>query len=775
MRFTTQLTIGYSLAILLTCSLNLTAIAQESPRAAVFQRLDKNQDGKISREEAKGTTAEQRFNALDRNKDGFLTPDESPRGRAAPESTDTADKGGFVTKMDIRYAEVPPGVNAHLLSLDVYAPKDARNLPVMIYIHGGGWRTGDKKAAGTKPAYFTERGFVFVSLNYRLVPSVDILTQLQDSANAIGWVKKNIAQHGGDPSRLHLIGHSAGAHHVAILATNQRFLQEAGVALADLKSVVELDTQALDVPELMRGSDNALYLQAFGKDPAVWPQVSPRDNVAKDKGIPPFFLVVANERGPKLAQAAAFQKALHAAGVRCEFVEAPQHDHGSLNRAIGEKDDKVTKVMEKFHDSILDNKASAAGVDSLRIQNANDPSPVRAPALPDGATMHEWVKSYAALGEHRAASEVDAKTVDWLGAELRRAGLKVTFQAFTVPQFQLSEVRLTVVGKAVAAFPRWPVRATSGTVSGPLATEKTSSLQGCIVLLDTDRETRRATDTRLKKLVNGGAVGVIQIVTNTDGDFAAENVSKPAEEPPPIPVVVVGSRDRESLRIGAARGDSTTISIAGEWQPQAQARNVIATLDRGPIRIVVSTPCSGWFRCGGERGSGLAVFLALAHWAAAQDSQTSFTFVANSAHELGYAGMVAYLDGPAPPAKDVLAWLHLGANAALLPEARPAARDGKARLFTSRPDWEPPLAEVMGDVAELLRNSDRSRGTTLQQPNGELRLVLPKGYTGLNLAGGGNRWMHAPGDGPETTGPAVLEPVARALAAALERITNQQP
>jgi acetyl esterase/lipase len=263
--------------------------------------------------------------------------------------------------MDIRYAEVPPGVDANHLSLDVYAPKDAKNLPVMIYIHGGGWRTGDKKAVGSKPAYFTERGYVFVSLNYRLVPAVDILTQLRDSANGIGWVKKNIAQHGGDRTRLHLIGHSAGAHHVAILGTNERFLQEAGVALGDLKSVVELDTQALDVPELMRGSDNALYLQAFGKDPEIWKQVSPRDNVAKDKGIPPFFLVVANERGPKLAQAAAFQKTLQAAGVRCEFVEAPQHDHGSLNRAIGDKSDKVTQAMEAFHSNVGFQPASAAG------------------------------------------------------------------------------------------------------------------------------------------------------------------------------------------------------------------------------------------------------------------------------------------------------------------------------------------------------------------------------------------------------------------------------
>jgi hypothetical protein len=116
----------------------------------------------------------------------------------------------------------------------------------------------------------------------------------------------------------------------------------------------------------------------------------------------------------------------------------------------------------------------------------------------------------------------------------------------------------------------------------------------------------------------------------------------------------------------------------------------------------------------------------------------------------------------------VLVWLHLGANVALLPEARPATRDGNPRLFTSRPDWEPLLAEAMRDVPTV-------RVTSEAEPTGELRFVLPKGYTGLNLAGGGNRWMHAPGDGPETTGPAVLEPVAKALAAALKTIGGHQP
>ena len=283
------------------------------------------------------------------------------------------------------------------------------------------------------------------------------------------------------------------------------------------------------------------------------------------------------------------------------------------------------------------------------------------------------------------------------------------------------------------------------------------------MLLDEGRESRRGSDARLKKLAEGGALGVIQIAANAEGDFALENVAKPGEEPPPIPVIVAAARDRETLRAAAERGDATTLVITGEWQPEAKARNVIATLDRGPRRIVISTPYSGWFRCGGERGSGLAVFLALAQWAAKTDAQTSFTFVANSAHELGYAGMLAFLESAAPPPGEVVAWLHLGANVALLPEARPAGGERRSRLFVSEPRWQSSLAEIVKNLPSVVV-------ATKPTPTGELRYVLPKGYPAMNLAGGGNRWMHAPGDGPETTGPTVLEPVARALCTALAAI-----
>ncbi|MFZ5833254.1 MAG: hypothetical protein ACOY3P_24460, partial [Planctomycetota bacterium] len=224
----------------------------------------------------------------------------------------------------------------------------------------------------------------------------------------------------------------------------------------------------------------------------------------------------------------------------------------------------------------------------------------------------------------------------------------------------------------------------------------------------------------------------------------------------------------DKLSTAAQRGDQVELRIDGEFQPQAKARNVVASLNRGPRRIVVSTPYSGWFRCGGERGSGLAMFVALARWAAKRDTELSYTFVANSAHELGYAGMSAFLEKHAPEPGAVVCWLHLGANVALLPEARPPDAARATRLFTTNPAWEPLLTPLFRDVPWV-------RVSVGREPSGELALVVPKGYPALNLAGGGNRWMHSPQDGPESTGPSVLEPLASALVQMLATMEAQTP
>src|SRR5437764_5584744 len=110
-------------------------------------------------------------------------------------------------KRDIPYAE-PADPRQ---KVDIYAPEGAKNLPVVFWIHGGGWQTGDKTDVQVKPQAFTDRGFVFVSTNYRLLPAVDMGTIVRDVAGAVGWAHAHVAERGGDPKRLFIMGHSAGA------------------------------------------------------------------------------------------------------------------------------------------------------------------------------------------------------------------------------------------------------------------------------------------------------------------------------------------------------------------------------------------------------------------------------------------------------------------------------------------------------------------------------------------------------------------------------------
>ena len=94
--------------------------------------------------------------------------------------------------------------------LDVYSPPGAKDRPVVFWIHGGGWQVGDKSDVQQKPRAFVEKGFVFVSTNYRLLPGVDMATIVRDIARSIHWVHDHIAEYGGDPKRLLVMGHSAG-------------------------------------------------------------------------------------------------------------------------------------------------------------------------------------------------------------------------------------------------------------------------------------------------------------------------------------------------------------------------------------------------------------------------------------------------------------------------------------------------------------------------------------------------------------------------------------
>ena len=252
--------------------------------------------------------------------------------------------------------------NSAQTSLDIYTndPVEASS-PVMVWVHGGGYRAGDKahsKELDPKPEFFTGKmGFIFVSTNYRLMPAGRYPHGVQDLANALAWVADNIADFGGDPAQIYLMGHSAGANMAAQVATNERFLKQAGKDLSLLKGVILVDGNAYDLKE---ADINPRVLAYYGNE---WQQAQAVTHIARGKQMPPFlFLHVAG--GSNLGanteqQAMSMARALQAVNSRAELVALDHVEHFGANERIGEPDDITTRAVEEFLLSLPGKKRSS--------------------------------------------------------------------------------------------------------------------------------------------------------------------------------------------------------------------------------------------------------------------------------------------------------------------------------------------------------------------------------------------------------------------------------
>jgi acetyl esterase/lipase len=257
-----------------------------------------------------------------------------------------------------------------LLALDIHSPKGAKGLPVVIYVHGGYWKAGDKSQTGHLPEFFCRRGFVLVTLNYRLAPAVKHPVLIQDVARAVAWVHDHIAKHGGDAAQLFLTGHSAGAQLVALLGTDAKRLGEQDKPLSILRGAIPLDSAAMDIRSVAANDrrEDSPYRAAFGDDPAAWADASPIVHGERGKSLPPFHIVVAY--GPAIANKKAgvdaFAAALRKNGTRAKVVDASSfREHQSLMTEFGAADDPVSAAVLEFIESVRSGKA-IAGLGSER-------------------------------------------------------------------------------------------------------------------------------------------------------------------------------------------------------------------------------------------------------------------------------------------------------------------------------------------------------------------------------------------------------------------------
>lgn len=248
-------------------------------------------------------------------------------------------------RLEIAYGEGP------LRKLDLYPQEGLKRAPVLVFLHGGGWSTGDKGRVSLLPAYARRHGFLLVSANYRLTPQVDAGGCAQDVASALAWVRANAARYGGDPRRIVVAGHSAGAHLAALVAADPAYLGKHGMKPSDLAGVIALDGTGYDAVgpmEVNRRRPGAVakwYAAAFGERAE---ELSPIRRLRAGVAYPPFLLFYVVTRATAKNQAQELAWAVLRTGGKAVAFAAPGDRHGTLNADFGKEGDPEGERAARF-------------------------------------------------------------------------------------------------------------------------------------------------------------------------------------------------------------------------------------------------------------------------------------------------------------------------------------------------------------------------------------------------------------------------------------------
>jgi acetyl esterase/lipase len=225
--------------------------------------------------------------------------------------------------------------------LDLYLPKGQKDFPVLFFVHGGSWKSGDRKLYAPLGNILARNGIGTVIISYRLSPQVQHPGHIQDVSRAFAWTCANIAKHGGRTDQVFVCGHSAGGHLVALLATDEKYLKAEKRSLSDIKGTIAISGVYTITP-------GPIFEGAFGKDEDAVKNASPILHV-KEK-LCPFCILYAEKDFPFLDQMAEeMAKKLQTNKCDANICRIKDRDHTSIIRnACGSEEDPVTQMILEF-------------------------------------------------------------------------------------------------------------------------------------------------------------------------------------------------------------------------------------------------------------------------------------------------------------------------------------------------------------------------------------------------------------------------------------------
>ena len=233
--------------------------------------------------------------------------------------------------------------------MDIYFPSkplvEKQPAPLIVMVHGGAWSIGDKNNTAVvknKVEYWSKRGWIFISINYRLLPDATVQQQTQDVAAALIYIQNHASDWHADPKQLVLMGHSAGAHLVSLLSTRPAWLTSQPQAW---RTTIALDSAAYDIEKIMQARHARFYDQAFGTQPSNWKALSPVLQI--HQSLPAFLAVCSTIRPDQpCIQAQQFIQQAQSVGTQAQLLAIPL-SHTEINNALG-KNDKYTEAVNQF-------------------------------------------------------------------------------------------------------------------------------------------------------------------------------------------------------------------------------------------------------------------------------------------------------------------------------------------------------------------------------------------------------------------------------------------
>lgn len=256
-------------------------------------------------------------------------------------------------KSYFKIADVPYTENKAVKEnqMDIYMPKKGSRSPVIIWIHGGDWISGDKKDVDKRPEYFAAKGYIFIAVNYRLYPRANHATQIQDLANAIVWVNENIIHYSGDKDKVFLIGHETGANMAMMVMAQEKYLKNASGSREMIKGVVTFEGEGFDIPAVLPDQGHKFQDACevvIGKSKRQWIEASPVTHLKNETFKTPVLIVYAGTKTNTETEAKLLVKKLADEKITYKVAAYPDESGNSILRNVGKEEVKVTDDIMTF-------------------------------------------------------------------------------------------------------------------------------------------------------------------------------------------------------------------------------------------------------------------------------------------------------------------------------------------------------------------------------------------------------------------------------------------